>query len=301
MFDGVLMRSGGTNQWIHNRQPTPIGSQTVIRMNRDTLYSSVVVDLSQGATVTMPDAAGRYMSLSVVNADHYINRIIHEPGMYELTLEEYGTPHVLLILRTLVDPADPQDIATVSALQDAVTLKAGSTIPFTHPDYDEDSRKETHDALVALSTGLTDAAGMFGSREAVDPVRHVIGTAIGWGGLPESEAYYYMETEPRPAGRFTFTLKDVPVDGFWSVTIYNRDGYLAENPYDAQSVNSVTAFTNQEGLVKLNLAPERDGLTNYLYVMDGWNYSLRLYRPRPEVLDRTWEPPKPRQAGRMLR
>jgi len=33
---------------------------------------------------------------------------------------------------------------------------------------------------------------------------------------------------------------------------------------------------------------------NYLRVMPGWSYLVRLYRPRPEVLDGRWTFPKPK-------
>ena len=92
MFADLLATSPGLNQWEHDRDLAPIDHQTVIRMNRDTLYSIAIVDISLGATVTVPDAGDRYQSLMVVNQDHYINRIIHQPGSYELTVEEFDTP-----------------------------------------------------------------------------------------------------------------------------------------------------------------------------------------------------------------
>jgi hypothetical protein len=297
MFDNQLAMSGGINQWIHYRVPTPVDQQPVIRMNRDTLYSGAVVDISGGGAVTLPDAGGRYMTLMVINEDHYINRVFSEPGTYELSVEELGTPFVNTVARILVDANDPDDIAEVNRLQDQVLLDLNSTNPYTHPDYDEESFKATKDALLALGEGVPDTRGMFGTQSDVDPVRHLIGTATGWGGLPEAEAYYYMETEPRPAGRYTFTFKDVPVDGFWSVSIYNRAGYYEANPYDSYNLNSVTAEADSHGLVTLNLAPKPEGLTNHLYVTDGWNYAIRLYRPRPAVLNKTWTPPTPQPVG----
>ena len=53
MFDNTLALSGGVNRWFHYREPTPVESQPVMRMNRDTLYSGAVVDISEGAHVTL--------------------------------------------------------------------------------------------------------------------------------------------------------------------------------------------------------------------------------------------------------
>ncbi|MCZ6517732.1 MAG: DUF1254 domain-containing protein, partial [Gammaproteobacteria bacterium] len=63
---------GGLGKFGHLRAPTPLDNQTIIRMNRDTLYSPAAVDLSTPATVILPDAGGRYMTLHVVNQDHYM-------------------------------------------------------------------------------------------------------------------------------------------------------------------------------------------------------------------------------------
>jgi hypothetical protein len=293
LFDEGLRVTGGVNQWFHYRVPAGVETQPVIRMNRDTLYSYAIVDISEGASVTLPDAGDRYMTMMVVNAEHYINRVFSGPGTYELAVDEYETPFVNLSVRTLVDPADPEDVAEVNRLQDLLVVNANSSQPFTHPDYDEPSLSETRDALLALSEGLPDSERTFGSRSEVDPTRHLIGTAFGWGGLPETEAYYYIESQPMPVGRYTFTFGDVPVDGFWSVTIYNRDGYLEPNSYDSYNLNGVTSDAEPDGTVVLNLSPEPDGLANHLYVMDGWNYALRLYKPRRAVVDKSWTPPVP--------
>ena len=110
MFGDLQQGAGGINRFGHNREPTPIDRQTVIRMNRDTLYSFAIVDISSGATVTVPDSGDRYQSMMVVNQDHYINGIFHKPGEYELTLAEFDTPYVALAARILVDPADPDDV-----------------------------------------------------------------------------------------------------------------------------------------------------------------------------------------------
>jgi hypothetical protein len=297
MFDNIVALTGGVNRWYHYREPTPLNRQPVIRMNRDTLYSGAIVDIRNGAQLTLPDSGDRYMTVMFVNEDHYDNLVLSRAGTYAIDMDEHKTPFVSLSIRTFVDPNDPTDIAEVNALQDAVILNAGSDGPYTHPEYDDVTLDATREALLKLGQGLPDAEGMFGRKEDVDPIRHLIGTAMGWGGLPSSEAFYYIETTPRPTGHYTIAFENVPVDAFWSIAIYNRDGYFEPNNYDSYGMNSVTASPDQDGRVTLNLSPQADGLSNHVYIMDGWNYALRLYRPQPAVLNRNWTPPTPQLVG----
>ena len=293
MFDGILAQSGGVNRWNHMRAPVPLDRQAVIRMNRDTLYSSAIVDISDSPRLTIPEMGDRYVSVEIVNEDHYANEILHEPGEYELTTDVHDTRYVQLAVRSFVDPQDPDDVAAVNAFQDGLALEAASATPYTHPDYDTDSLDATRDALLKLAEGLRDARGLFGARDEVDPVRHLIGTAFGWGGLPEHEAFYVVESAPRPAGHHRISFRDVPVDAFWSISIYNREGFFEANPYDSYSLNGVTTEPDEDGTVTIDLDTEDRGYANHLHIMDGWNYALRFYRPRAAVLDGTWTPPAP--------
>ncbi len=220
MFAGMQSAAGGVNRWDHLRAPTAIDEQTVIRMNRDTLYSMAIVDISQGATVTVPDSGERYMSVMVVNQDHYINRIFHDPGTYDLTVDEYDTTYVLLGARVLVDASNDRDVAEVNAIQDRFALEAASSKPFVLPEYDEASFTRTRQALLAeAAKGLSGTHGLFGTRDEVDPSAYRVGAAAGWGGLPEKEAFYISVEPHLPVGRYRIEANDVPVDAFWSITV----------------------------------------------------------------------------------
>ena len=287
MFASLQNEAGGVNRFNHRREPTSVGHQPVVRMNRDTLYSSAIVDISAGATITLPDAGDRYLSAMVVNEDHYINRILHEPGEHTLTVDEFGTPCVAVATRILVDPAQAEDVATVNALQDALRVDAGSASPFVLPDYDQESFDETRQAIAGLAKHLGGFTGAFGPRAEVDPVRHLVGTAVGWGGLPQSEAIYLGVDPELPVGEYTLTVGDVPVDGFWSVSVYNADGFFEPNDRNAYSVNNITADRNDDGTVTIHFGGDGDK-PNLLPIMEGWNYTVRLYRPRPEAIDGSW-------------
>lgn len=288
MMSDLQGDAGGVNRFLHNREPAAIDKQTVIRLNRDTLYSFAVVDISEGATFTIPEHGDRYLSAMVVNEDHYVNQIFHDAGEYELSIETFDTPHVVVAVRTLVDPADPADIAEVAALQDRIGLVAASSTPFESPDYDTTSLDETRDALLALARNLSGFDRTFGSREEVDPVRHLIGTAAGWGGLPSAEAGY-IGVDPRlPVGRYELTVGDVPVDGFWSISVYNAAGFFEPNDRSAYTINDITGVRNDDGTITVRFGDYPEDVPNVLPVADGWNYLVRLYRPRAEISEGRW-------------
>jgi hypothetical protein len=288
MFAAILNDSGGVNQWMHNREPTPLDHQPVIRQNRDTLYSGSIVDLADGVVLSMPDAGARYMSAMVVSQDHYITHVIHDAGEHRLGADDVGTRYALIGIRILVDPADADDVATVNALQDRLSLQAGSSEPFALPDYDEASFTSTRNALLELAKGVHGFKGAFGRREEVDPVHHLIGSAAGWGGLPDDEAMYINVNPGLAVGDYELTVGDVPVDAFWSVSVYNAAGYFEQGVPGGNSLNSVTAQPNSDGTITIHFGGGEPDRPNYLSIMDGWNYLVRLYRPRPEVVDGSW-------------
>jgi hypothetical protein len=291
MFRDLQRDAGGPNRLRHNRTPAPIDEQTVIRMNRDTLYSFAVVNLRGGAVLTLPDADGRYMSAMVVDNDHFVSAIHHDPGDHKLDEASVGSEFAFVAVRTLVDPADRDDVAAVAALQDRIGLAASAADGFTSPDYDVVSLDATRSALLALAAGLRSFDHTFGARDQVDTVRHLIGTAAGWGGLPTTEAVYVgVEPDVGP-GDYELTLSDVPVDAFWSVSVYNAEGFFEKNPYDAYTVNSVTGTPNADGSVTVRFVTGEPTAPNSIPVPPGWNFLVRLYRPRAAIHDGSWSLP----------
>ncbi|GAA1939534.1 DUF1214 domain-containing protein [Agromyces allii] len=289
MFHDLQRNAGGVGRFLHNREPASVEDQAVIRLNRDTLYSFAVVDAAAGATLTLPEHGDRYLSAMVVNEDHHIDAVFHDPGEYEITADRFGTPYVVLAVRILVDPADTADLAEVVALQDAISLAPlAEPTAFEFPDYDTASFDETRDALLALARNLRDFDHMFGSKDEVDPVRHLIGTAAGWGGLPSSEAAY-IGVDPRlPVGRYELTVTDVPVDGFWSISVYNAKGFFEPNERGAYTVNNITGVRNADGSTTVRFGDFPADVPNAIPITEGWNYLVRLYRPRPEIADGSW-------------
>jgi hypothetical protein len=282
----------------HMREPASIDNQLIVRMNRDTIYSWGVFDLTQPVTIVKPDTGKRFQSMVVVNQDHYVKQVAYEPGEYVLTKEKIGTRYVQVAFRTLVDPNSAEDVKAVHAIQDKIVVKQAAHGRLDIPDWDEVSRKKVRDGLKLMGSTLPDSKRMFGDVNEVDPVRHLIGTAGGFGGNSESEAIYLNSFPEKNDGKTSYVLKvkDVPVDGFWSVSVYNSAGFFEKNEANAYSFNNITAKKDSDGGVTIHFGGDPKQ-SNYIPIMKGWNYIARLYRPRKEILDGSWKFPEAQPAN----
>jgi hypothetical protein len=299
-YFGNMVKEGSFGTLLHRREPASIENQTVIRLNRDTLYSSAIVDLDAGpVTVTLPDAGKRFMSMMVVSQDHYVPMVAYGAGATVLDKGKVGTRYALVGIRTFVDPASPDDLKQVHALQDAVKLNQAGAGRFEVPSWDPASEKKVRDALLVLATTIPDFKKAFGARGQVDPVRHLLGTAAGFGGNPDKDATYLNITPARNDGAtvYKLTVGPVPVDAFWSISVYNAKGYFEPNKENAYSLNNVTARKAADGSVAVQFGGCDGTVVNCLPITPGWNYTVRLYRPRAEILNGTWKFPEPKPAS----
>jgi hypothetical protein len=295
-FAGIIKDSGGAlGKFNHRREVASIDNQTVIRLNRDTLYSSAVFDLDAGpVTITLPDAGKRFRSMQVINQDHYVSEVTYTSGRHTLDKARAGTRYVAVAIRTLADPTNPDDLKVVHALQDAIAVdQPGGLGKFEVPNWDQASQKKVRDALIVLATTIPDFRRAFGTRQEVDPIRHLIGSAAAWGGNPDKDALYLNITPAMNDGKtiYKLTVKDVPVDGFWSISVYNARGYYEKNEHNTYTLNNLTAKKGEDGPITIQFGGYDGKTPNCLPIPPGWNYMVRLYRPRKEVLDGTWKFP----------
>ena len=295
MYFGGLVKQGTLGKFHHRREPANIDKQDVIRMNRDTLYSEALFDLDAGpVTITIPDAGKRFMSVMIVDQDHYVPVVFYGAGSHTLTRKQIGTRYVGVFVRTLVDPADPKDLQQVHALQDALKASQKGTGKFEVPNWDQASQKKVRDALLVLNTTVTSFKNAFGARGKVDPIMHLVGTASGWGGNPDKDAAYAQLAVPKNDGTTIYKLnvKSVPVDGFWSVSVYNETGYFEKNPLNSYSVNNITAKKDADGSVTIQFGGCDGKIPNCIPITKGWNAAVRMYRPRAEILNGKWKFPE---------
>lgn len=294
LYFNRLAQQGGLGRFIHSREMTNIDAQDVVRMNRDTIYSSAVFDLEAGPImITLPHSSTRFMSMQVINQDHFTRGVFYAPTGYTCTKAKAGTRYIYVIVRTLADPRNDTDMATAHGLQDAIQVEQANKGRFEAPQWDLESQAKVRDALHML--GLMGLTGrMFGTESEVDPVSHLIGTAMGWGGNPRSAAVYQSVAPLANDGKtmHILNIKNVPVEGFWSISVYNEKGYFEKNAIGVYSLNNLTARPNLDGSFTIHFASCPNGNGNCLPIMPNWNYTVRLYRPRKEILDGTWKFPE---------
>ena len=298
-YFSMLAQRNGLGQLRHNRELAPIDKQTVIRLNRDTLYSAGVFDLDAGpVSITLPNAGGRFLSMQVINEDHYVQGMFYAPGVHELTRDSIGTRYAAVGIRVLADPNSPEDMKQAHDLQDAIKVEQRGSGRLELPTWDRSSQDKVRTALLGLAELEPDLNRAFGRQDEVDPVRHLIATASAWGGNPSQDAIYLNVTPERNDGVTPYELrvKDVPVDAFWSVSVYNDKGYFVANPRNAYSLNSVTAKKESDGAIRVRFG-DCDEQPNCLPIMPGWNYMVRLYQPQPSVLEGSWRFPEATPAN----
>ena len=86
--------------------------------------------------------------------------------------------------------------------------------------------------------------------------------------------------------------EDVPVDGFWSISVYNAEGRFVKNEFEAYTLNNVTAKKGGDGSVMIQFGGCYGNVENCLPITKDWNYMVRLFRPRAEILNGTWKFPE---------
>jgi hypothetical protein len=72
-------------------------------------------------------------------------------------------------------------------------------------------------------------------------------------------------------------VRDVPIDGFWSISIYDAKGFFERKALGAYSLNNLTARPSPDGSCTIQFGGCQKGTVNCLPITPGWNYTVRLY------------------------
>lgn len=281
-----IRRAGGINKLDRWNGITKLDNQPIIRLNQDTVYSMGVIDASKGATITLPDAGDRFMSVQFVDEHHYVYAAKYGAGTFEIP---HKTDYMYVNVRIASETGTPEEDKFIAKLQKKIKIHANSAKPFVPIKYDEASYEKTHKALLAaFNTGKYNPQTFFNVKGVVDEDGHQIGAAIGWGGGQVVDNIWSMKPNSTDFGCQSTTFEDPKLEGgFWSFTVYNKNGFL----FAPSNMNSYKAKPNKDGTYTVRFGC--NGQENNIQIKNdsgAWNAIVRAYKPSKLVQSGKWVP-----------
>jgi hypothetical protein len=285
-----LDKAGGVNIIRPERSLITADTQDVIRMNRDTLYTRIILDVKGGASITTKPYDG-YQNINVLDINH--SEIASLSGSGTLKIDESMLTeghHAYIIVRTglLRKLSEKKMYSKAHKAQDKISISFNSSEPFVPSiKYDFSTLDKVKYKILsdfALHPKPNIVKNGFGTMKERDPEAARTVIAIGWGALSGKNAVYSSFTGNKERCSFTMEKPDLNYKehGFFSFTIYNFDGYIATINY---AINSDAMVPNADGTYTVTFLasgePVKDGEKNIVRTPRGkmWTGVLRNYYP----------------------
>jgi len=276
------------NEWAHQNDVSNVKTQQVIRENQDVIYSSAVVDISQGATFSVPNNK-TYHIIEIIDLQNYIVDVVYPGESITVNPDNvtYGN-YVYLNMRIRKLPSNKGGLEATRQLQRMAKIDAKSAIPYQTPDIviDQDKMEQIRAALIKdVQDGkLPDTSRAQGSPFTTEPQDHLYATAYGWGGLSVEHAAYLpianrtqvVDGKIQPSS-LTFVAPEIDAarGGFWSITTYNNEGWLA---MDKAAISNSEAVANPDGSYTIHF--NSPGRKNNVDTPTPFAALLRIYVPK---------------------
>jgi len=279
-FETFVKRVGINNIFTFPGLTKP-GDNWVVSPNNDTIYSIAILDSSDDLAITLPNVGkDRYMSLQIVDLNHYTPFVIYKPGRHFFPKGTFDTKNIAIGVRIQVDANDPKDVTRVLNFAKQIKIEAKS-----HKSYLKKVNMKKmlafRKALLPYYEKLGSIGQYMGKNGTVSPWEHLLVTAGAWGLFPEKDATYIPYNPNLKAEKcYTATYTVPPQKEFFSITIYGPDMYLFSdnailNKYNIKFDDAKkTKFTAYFGSKK-----QCGDVPNRLDTVDGWNILMRAYRP----------------------
>lgn len=282
------LAKAGINTWAHQSDVSNVQTQQVIRENQDVIYSSAVVDVRKGATFAVPPST-TYQIIEIIDQQNYIVDVVYPGGSATITRDNltYGD-YVYLNMRIRTLPDSAGGLEATHKLQRMATIDAQSAVPYESPDIvvDQATMEAIRTALIndVQAGKLADTSRSQGGPYETNPQDHLYATAYGWGGLSvEHAAYLPIANQSQIAeghslpSSITFTPPEIDADrgGFWSITTYDSEGWLAK---DKAAISNSEATPNPDGTVTVRF--NSPGSPNNIDTPTPFTALLRIYVPK---------------------
>jgi hypothetical protein len=313
----------GLNVWFWPPEPdlTKAGEDIVVRMNNDTFYNSIVLDLSEGPIVLGTEAADdRFYSFQLQD-DRNVNyaNIIQPEGEYTFyygekpenivgdAVEAASELSVVIVRIEVKDKDDAQDVAAATKVYKSLTSSGEQPTEYPVVDvlsqFSEEVTAEAEKRITEkfMSSEIPDIVLNFDQElgKDVSYLAHAAAAKGVWGGPDSNHSMYDTlfndvngEQLDSQRGTYTVTTEVPDVNGFWSVTAYDTDrgGFLHPNKDDRYHFNQATALENSDGTYTFIFKQECQTTDiNCLEVPKGhFDIVARYYLPGEKIINREW-------------
>ena len=277
----IQQKAKPINTWLH-KEPVTMKNQTIIRSNADVVYSLALVDVSEGATFSIPERKnGSLQMMQLIDENHFTRKVVFAGESATLTPKDLtGGNYVYILARTRIS----DDLEETKAAQKSMVIEAKSAVPYEPKGFDSDEVEAFRNELIKDVTvdhlEILGAKGFGEKPSDVDKVNYLHVAAMGWGGLPPKYAQYtaLIKGQGSDAKNQTITFKKPDLDyekgGFFSITTYNAKSWIGEENF---YISMDRMKDNGDGTVTVDFNSD----TKYsVDVSEGWNGTLRLYLPK---------------------
>ncbi len=287
----LAKQNNEVNKLVKDREFSNPDVQDVIRMNKDTLYSRVLLDVSEGATIKLPKYKG-YQSALVLDINHSQIAVLEGEGELKITKKMLTKgDFVYVIFRTGVSRKDKfnLDYDYAHKQQDAIQIIAKSSKKFVPSvEYDYKKLKSFKEKLL-IEFGKNPKKNVvkngLGTMKERDPESARVVVALGWGGLGGDYAVYSSFSGQGEKQTITLDLPDLKYKegAFFSITIYDDLGWIDTVNY---AINSEDMTPNKDGTYTITILasgePAEEGILNVVRSPRGrtWSGILRAYAPK---------------------
>lgn len=292
-----VVKDVGTNKFRHDRELIPLDKQPAVTMNRDTVYSFGAYYVPKGTTISLPKSKdGRYQSAMIMQNDDFTDQVFYGPGTFEI---ESQTDFAAIVVRTQVNPRDPNDLRYVHELQDNISVHwpAGTDIKqYKIVDWDKDSLMRLRSQYQKEAAKLPNFNDASGARGKIEPAKLNLSASVALGLLPAEDAVYLYRDfglKGDKCYKASYVMPEFKTGGFFSFTMYGSDKYLhSEN----SNLNNRTLKISDDGKFTIYYGPKEScgQVDNWLPTPgDNWYLGMRIYRPGKTVIDGLYSVPTP--------
>jgi hypothetical protein len=274
--------NGANNKLMHMTAITPSGPMPTVRMNRDTLYSSAILDTSTGkASITLPEG-DLFQSVMMVDMEAYARKYIVEPGTHMIATD---TKFVWVVVRTGLE----KGLDEARRVQALLTVQGMGQDTYSALKYDQESLQKLTRILVDEAIAEDNGDLYYGNYPGqVDETKRMRSSAAGFGGMNGTNMYKFVESlENNVCMQSTFS--DPKATEFFSFTLYDDDGFLMDGN---TIINSRDMVANQDGTYTVSINCSDDAINNISAPAEvaTVGYAWRVYGASKAVENRSWDP-----------